>query len=111
MRSAIAKIVRIGKSIGGKTAPRIRWGDIVTVKSILAALAWLAVAVAASPSGAAPAGAGNWTFHGLEPPVAYTGEVGLRFWYGKAKTGKNLYDSSGSFLLSRLTYDNLSIFS
>jgi hypothetical protein len=86
-------------------------GVNVAVKSILGASARLAVAIAAGLSSVAPASAGNWTFHGLEPPATYTGEVGLRFWYGKAKTGKNLYDPSGSFLVSRLTYDNLSIFS
>jgi hypothetical protein len=84
-------------------------GEIVTVRSILTAAAWLALA--ASPCGAAPAGAGNWTFHGLEPPASYTGEAGLRFWYGKGKTGKNLAVPSGAFLVSRLTYDNFSIFS
>jgi outer membrane protease len=83
----------------------------VTARSILAAFTWLAAAVAASPSGAAPVGAGNWTFHGFEPPASYTGEVGLRFWVGKAKTGKNLFDTTGSSLVSRLTYDNLSMFS
>jgi hypothetical protein len=84
--------------------------EIVTVKSILAALARLA-AVAASLFGAAPAHAGDWAFHGLEAPSAYTGEVGLRFWYGKGKTGKSLYDPAGASLVSRLSYDNLSIFS
>jgi hypothetical protein len=69
------------------------------------------VAVAAAVSGVPPARAGNWAFHGLEPPASYTGDVGLRFWYGKAKTGKSLYDPSGAFLNSRLTYDNMSIFS
>jgi hypothetical protein len=83
----------------------------VSVRSILVASARLAAAVAAFLSGAAPASAGDWTFHALEAPSSYTGEVGLRFWYGKAKTGKNLYDPSGSFLVSRLTYDNLSMFS
>jgi len=83
----------------------------VTVKSIMAASARLAVVLAASLFGAAEASAGNWTFHGLEPASTYTGEFGLRYWYGKAKTGKNLYDPSGSFLVSRLTYDKLSIFS
>jgi hypothetical protein len=78
------------------------------VKSNLAVLAWLAVT--ASLFGAVPASAGDWVFHGLEPPSAYTGDVGLRFWYGKAKTGKSLYGLDGS-LASRLTYDNLSIFS
>ncbi len=86
-------------------------GVIVSFKSILAVSAWLAATVVASLSGALPAGARDWTFHALEPPSNYTGEVGLRFWYGKAKTGKNLYDPSGSSLVSRLTYDNLSIFS
>ena len=63
------------------------------------------------PPSAAPAGAGNWAFHGLEPPTNYTGDVELRFWYGKAKTGKSLYDPSGSSLVSRLSYDNMSMFS
>jgi len=83
----------------------------VRVKSILAASAWLVVAVAASFSRVAPAAAGDWAFHGLEPPSTYSGEIGLRFWYGKGKTGKSLYDPTGSLLVSRLTYDNLSIFS
>jgi hypothetical protein len=52
-----------------------------------------------------------YSFHGFEPPAAYTGEVGLRFWYGKGSTGKSLFDPSGSFMVSRLTYSNLSIFS
>jgi hypothetical protein len=82
----------------------------LNVRSILAAFAWLAAAVAASPSGAAPAGAGNWTFHGFEPPATFTGEAGLRFGVGKAKTGKNLFDTTGTALLSRLTYDNLTMF-
>jgi hypothetical protein len=82
----------------------------VSVRSILVASVRL-LAVAASLFCAAPARAGDWAFHGWEPPASYTGEVGLRFWYGKAKTGKNLYDPSGSFLVSRLSYDNLSIFS
>ena len=86
-------------------------GEIVTVKSILVASALLAVAVVACLCGAAPAGAGNWSFHALDPPSSFTGEAGLRFWYGKTKTGKNLFDSTGSFLVSRLTYDNVSIFS
>jgi outer membrane protease len=55
--------------------------------------------------------AGEWTFHGFEPPAAYTGEVGLRFWYGRGKTGKDLFDPSGTALVSRLTYNNLALFS
>jgi outer membrane protease len=86
-------------------------GETVTARSIQAAFAWLVVALATSLSGAASAGAPNWTFHAFDPPATYTGEVGLRFWYGKGKTGKSLYDPTGAALVSRLTYDNLSIFS
>lgn len=67
--------------------------------------------VAAGLCTAIPARAGDWTFHGFDPPATYTGEVGLRFWYGRSTTGKNLYDSSGSFLVSRLTYENMSNYS
>jgi hypothetical protein len=53
-----------------------------------------------------------YSFHGFDPPASYTGEVGLRFWYGgKGSTGKSLFDPTGAFLVSRLTYSNLSIFS
>jgi hypothetical protein len=83
----------------------------VRVISILPACARAVVAVAASLISAAPAGAGEWVFHGLEPPSTYTGEVGLRFWYGKGNTGKNLFDPTGAALVSRLTYDNFSIYS
>ena len=43
-------------------------------------------------------------------PSTYTGDFGLRFWYGRSSTAKNLYDPSGRIMVSRLTYDNLSIF-
>jgi hypothetical protein len=85
-------------------------GETVTARSILRAFAWL-VGLAASLPGAASAGAANWTFHAFDPPATFTGEVGLRFWYGKAKTGKSLFDPTGTAMVSRLTYDNLSIFS
>jgi len=66
----------------------------------------LAVAVAT----AAPARA-EWLFRGLDAPTpTYTGDFGLRFWYGRTNTAKNLYDTSGSLLVSRLTYGDLSIF-
>jgi len=87
-------------------------GGIVTVKSILVAFARLAVAVAASLLCAAlPARAGDWRFHGFDAPTSYTGEAGFRFWYGKGNTGKNLFDPSGSLLVSRLSYNDVSIFS
>jgi hypothetical protein len=93
------------------TLPPHSMGDIVSVKSILLALGRLSVGLAASLFCALPASAGDWTFHGLEAPATYTGEAGLRFWYGKGNTGKNLFDPSGSLLVSRLSYDNASIFS
>jgi hypothetical protein len=87
-------------------------GGIVTVKLILVASARLAVAVAASLLCAAlPARAGDWRFHGFDAPTSYTGEAGFRFWYGKGNTGKNLFDPSGSLLVSRLSYNDVSIFS
>ena len=52
-----------------------------------------------------------YSFHGFDPPKTYSGEVGLRFWYGQGSTGKNLYSPGGAFLNSRLTYSKLSIFS
>ena len=58
-----------------------------------------------------PAGAGEWAWRPFDKtPSTYTGDVGLRFWYGRSSTAKNLYDPSGTFMVSRLTYDNLSIF-
>lgn len=83
----------------------------MTARSILATFTWLAVAFATSLSGAAAAGLDKWTFHGFEPPASYTGEVGLRFWYGKGNTGKSLFDVGGASMVSRLSYNNLSIFS
>ncbi len=67
--------------------------------------------IAAGLCAATPARAGDWTFHGFDPPATYTGEVGLRFGLGSATTGKNLYDSSGSLLVSRLTYGNMQSYS
>jgi hypothetical protein len=83
----------------------------VAVRSILVLSTRLALLLAASLCGAGAARAGDWTFHGWEPPAAYTGEVGLRFWYGRGKTGKDLFDPTGTTLVSRLTYNNISIFS
>ena len=38
---------------------------------------------------------------------AWSWEVGARYWYSSGKTSYDLFDSTGSFLVSRLTYDNL----
>ena len=41
-----------------------------------------------------------------EPP-AFTSTFAMRYWYGLGSTGKDLYDASGSLLISRLTYDDM----
>ncbi len=38
---------------------------------------------------------------------SFTASFALRYWYGMGSTGKDLYDITGSSLVSRLTYDNL----
>lgn len=38
---------------------------------------------------------------------AFDGEFGLRYWYSAGKTAKDLYNRTGSLLVSRLTYDGL----
>ncbi len=38
---------------------------------------------------------------------AYSGEIGTRFWYGMGETGKNLYGTDSSTMVSRLTYRGL----
>ena len=80
-------------------------------RSILIGCAWLAVMLAASLLTAARAHASDWAYKPFDaPPATYTGDFGLRFWYGSSTTAKNLYNNPGSFLVSRLTYNNLSIF-
>ena len=37
----------------------------------------------------------------------YSGEIGTRFWYGMGQTGKDLYGTDGSTMVSRLTYRGL----
>ena len=71
----------------------------------------LGAALSAGLLSAAPAHAGDWAYQPFDaPPATYTGDFGLRFWYGSSKTAKNLYDNTGSMLVSRLTYANLSIY-
>ncbi len=73
-------------------------------------IARLALAFAASLL-VAPASAADWAYRPFDKPTpTYTADFGLRFWYGKTTTAKNLYDTTGSQLVSRLTYGDLSIF-
>jgi hypothetical protein len=75
------------------------------------ACARLTLALAVSLAIVAPLRAADWTFRPyLEPTPTYTADFGMRFWYGKTTTAKNLYDSTGAELVSRLTYGDLSIY-
>jgi outer membrane protease len=83
----------------------------ISITSLLIGCARLGLALAVSLLTAAPARAADWAYAPFDaPPATYTGDVGVRFWYGKSSTAKNLYDNTGSLLVSRLTYDGLSIF-
>jgi hypothetical protein len=82
-----------------------------TARALLSAGLRLALAFAASVATAAPVSAGDWVYRGFtELPTTYVLDFGLRFWYGRSTTAKNLYDPSGSVLVSRLTYGDLAIF-
>jgi hypothetical protein len=60
---------------------------------------------------AARAYATDWVYKPFDqPPATYTGDFGLRFWYGSSMTAKSLFTNNGALLVSRLTYNNLSIF-
>jgi hypothetical protein len=84
---------------------------VSTTRSIFSNCVRLAVAFAASVLTAAPVQAGDWGFRPFDLPApTYTADFGLRFWYGRSTTAKNLYDSTGSMMVSRLTYGDLSIF-
>lgn len=64
-----------------------------------------------SLAAAQPARAADWSLAQVDPrTTTYTADFGLRFWYGNSTTSKNLYDTSGALLISRLTYGDLSIF-
>jgi hypothetical protein len=75
----------------------------ITVASLRAV-----VAFALSLATAAPVAA-DWS-RSFAMPVDYVGELGTRFWFGRAQTKKNLYDTSGSILVSRLDYYDMTIF-
>jgi hypothetical protein len=84
---------------------------VPTTKSLLSVCVRLVVAFAASVATAAPVRAGDWAFRPFDLPApTYTADFGLRFWYGRSTTAKNLFDPSGSMMVSRLTYGDLSIF-
>jgi hypothetical protein len=41
------------------------------------------------------------------PIPTYDIQVGARYWFGWAETGKRLFDPTGAAMVSRLTYDNI----
>ncbi len=67
-------------------------------------------ALALSLSIVAPAVSSEWNGAAVAAPSSYVGEFGTRFWFGRAQTKKDLFDTSGSMLVSRLDYNNLGIF-
>jgi len=80
---------------------------VQTVKPICVAMARCAVAFATSLASAPTVRAADLASKFVvEAPATFTGDFGLRLWVGGAKTGKNLFDDTGSLLISRLTYDN-----
>lgn len=55
-----------------------------------------------------PGQASQWPDVFRTPSVsAFTGELGLRYWFSWAKTGKSLYDPTGADLVSRLRYEGM----
>jgi hypothetical protein len=85
-------------------------GPIVSkTKSILRSSLRVFAACVLGFAAAKPAHAGDWAFKAFEPPAWYTADFGLRAWYGMGSTKKNLFDTTGTELVSRLTYDKFSI--
>jgi outer membrane protease len=68
-----------------------------------------AVALAALAPGAA--GAGEFDDPSWPKVSLVTYHTGLRYWYASGNTAKDLYDTTGSLLVSRLTYEKLGMHS
>lgn len=66
-----------------------------------AGVAGLLLALASAPAAANP------FIIEAAPTASFTASFALRYWYGMGSTGKDLYDTTGSTLVSRLTYDGL----
>ena len=81
---------------------------MATTRKITVALVRAVAAFALSLATAAPVAA-DWA-RAFAPPTSYVGEFGMRFWFGRAQTKKDLFDTSGSILVSRLDYYDMNIF-
>ena len=79
-------------------------------KSKLSFAKRFAAAFALYASAIVSAHAGDWSYKVFDPPAAYQGQFDLRFWFGQGNTSKNLFDTTGSALVSRLTYSHFAIF-
>jgi outer membrane protease len=54
-----------------------------------------------------PPGQAAWQYFAPQSTLStYDGEFGLRYWYSWGNTAKDLFNTTGSFLVSRLTYDD-----
>ena len=82
---------------------------VTTTKRIAVAFARAVAAFALSLSTAAPVAAADWA-RSVAVPASYVGDLGVRFWFGRAQTKKDLFDTSGSILISRLDYNDMNIF-
>ena len=82
------------------------------IRAAIVILGAALVAVASAPPAAAadqifPPPSSQPRFYTVADPPAFRYEIGARYWYGWGKTAKDLYDPAGSFMVSRLTYNNL----
>lgn len=80
------------------------------IENLLVGSTRLAIAFVVSLATAVPAAAGEWAFRPFDQPSMFSADFGTRFWYGRAKTAKDLFDTTGSLLISRLTYGDLNIY-
>jgi hypothetical protein len=83
---------------------------VVATRTVLVALARFGAAFGISLSTAAPVRAADWSLHAVETPATFSGDFAVRFWFGRSRTAKDLYDDTGTLLVSRLTYKDMSLF-
>lgn len=72
-------------------------------RGILLAAAAVISAVPVFPSAAADS-----FLQRVQKPSTYTYDLGVRYWYGRGETAKDLFDIPGGTMLSRLTYADFS---
>jgi hypothetical protein len=80
------------------------------IKSLSFSAKRFAAAFAFCVSAVVPGDAADWSYKVFDPPAAYQGQFDLRFWFGQGNTSKSLFDTTGSAMVSRLTYSHFAIF-